>query len=57
MYGTKSINELKRNPDYWIELCDDLIKECKKRIKEKIIFKIKKSTGKDPLIIPAVIEL
>ena len=34
MYGTKSINELKRNPDYWIELCDDLIKECKKRIKK-----------------------
>ena len=34
MYGTNSINELKRNPDYWIELCDDLIKECKKRIKK-----------------------
>ena len=34
MYGTKSINELKRNPDYWIELCDDLVKECKKRIKK-----------------------
>lgn len=33
------------------------LEECKKRIKEKIIFKIKKSTGKDPLIIPAVIEL
>ena len=34
MYGTKSINELKRNPDYWTRLCDDLIKECKKRIKK-----------------------
>ena len=34
MYATKSINQLKRNPDYWIELCDDLIKECKKRIKK-----------------------
>lgn len=33
------------------------LEECKNRIKEKIIFKIKKSTGKDPLIIPAVIEL
>lgn len=33
------------------------LEECKKRIKEKTIFKIKKSTGKDPLIIPAVIEL
>jgi ribonuclease J len=33
------------------------LEECKLRIKEKIIFKIKKSTGKDPLIIPAVIEL
>jgi len=32
------------------------LEECKKRIKEKIIFKIKKSTGKDPLIIPAIIE-
>ena len=34
-----------------------ILEECKNRIKEKIIFKIKKSTGKDPLIIPAVIEL
>ncbi|WP_405290006.1 helicase C-terminal domain-containing protein [Methanobrevibacter sp.] len=34
MYGTKSINELKRKPDYWVGLCDDLIKECKKRIKK-----------------------
>ena len=33
------------------------LEDCKKRIKEKIIFKIKKSTGKDPLIIPALIEL
>ncbi len=33
------------------------LEECKKRIKEKVIFKIKKSTGKDPLIIPALIEL
>ena len=33
------------------------LEDCKKRIKEKITFKIKKSTGKDPLIIPAVIEL
>ena len=34
MYGTKSINDLKRNPKYWSELCKDLIKECKKRIKK-----------------------
>ena len=33
------------------------LEECKKRIKEKVIFRIKKFTGKDPLIIPAVIEL
>ena len=34
MHGTKSINDLKRNPEYWTRLCDDLIKECKKRIKK-----------------------
>ena len=34
MYGTKSINDLKRNPKYWSDLCNDLIKECKKRIKK-----------------------
>lgn len=34
MYGLKSINDLKRNPKYWSELCNDLIKECKKRIKK-----------------------
>lgn len=34
MYGTKSLNELKRNSDYWVQLCDDLVKECKKRIKK-----------------------
>ena len=34
MYGTKSLNDLKRNPEYWTRLCDDLIKECKKRIKK-----------------------
>lgn len=34
MYGTRSINDLKRNPEYWTRLCDDLIKECKKRIKK-----------------------
>lgn len=34
MHGTKSLNDLKRNPEYWIRLCDDLIKECKKRIKK-----------------------
>ncbi|WP_405293013.1 helicase C-terminal domain-containing protein [Methanobrevibacter sp.] len=34
MHATKSINDLKRNPEYWTRLCDDLIKECKKRIKK-----------------------
>ena len=34
IYGTKSLNDLKRNPEYWTRLCDDLIKECKKRIKK-----------------------
>lgn len=34
MYETKSLNNLKRNPEYWIKLCDDLVKECKKRIKK-----------------------
>lgn len=34
MYATKSMHDLKRNPEYWIGLCDDLIKECKKRIKK-----------------------
>ena len=34
MYEVKSINDLKRNPKYWSDLCNDLIKECKKRIKK-----------------------
>ena len=34
MHSSKSFNELKRNPEYWLRLCDDLIKECKKRIKK-----------------------
>ena len=34
MYEVKSINDLKRNPKYWSDLCKDLIKECKKRIKK-----------------------
>ena len=34
MHRVKSINDLKRNPKYWSELCNDLIKECKKRIKK-----------------------
>jgi hypothetical protein len=34
MYARKSVNDLKRNPKYWTRLCDDLIKECKKRIKK-----------------------
>ena len=34
MHSSKSFNELKRNPEYWMRLCDDLIKECKKRIKK-----------------------
>lgn len=34
MYATKSMNDLKRNSSYWIQLCDDLVKECKKRIKK-----------------------
>ena len=34
MHRVKSNNDLKRNPKYWTELCGDLIKECKKRIKK-----------------------
>ena len=34
MSSTRSYNNLKRKPDYWIELCDDLVKICKERIKE-----------------------
>ena len=34
MYATKSMNDLKHNSKYWIQLCDDLTKECKKRIKK-----------------------
>ncbi len=34
MHGVKSINDLKRNPKYWSRLCNDLIKECKRRIKK-----------------------
>lgn len=34
MHATKSINDLKRNSRYWTRLCDDLINECKKRIKK-----------------------
>ena len=34
MHSSKSFNDLKRNPEYWVRLCDDLIKECKKRIKK-----------------------
>lgn len=34
MHATKSMNDLKRNSKYWVRLCDDLINECKKRIKK-----------------------
>jgi Rad3-related DNA helicase len=34
MYGTNSLNNLKRDPSYWIKLCDDLVGECSKRIKK-----------------------
>lgn len=34
MHSSKSFNELKRNSEYWVRLCDDLITECKKRIKK-----------------------
>ena len=34
MQYTNSINNLKRDSSYWIELCDDLVGECKKRIKK-----------------------
>lgn len=34
MHFTKSIYDLKRNPEYWIGICNDLIRECKKRIKK-----------------------
>lgn len=34
MMGTSSIHKLKKEPDYWIRLCNDLVKECDKRIKK-----------------------
>lgn len=34
MHDIKSMHDLKRNSEYWMQLCDDLIKECKKRIKK-----------------------
>ncbi len=34
VHATKSVNQLKRTSEYWIGLCNDLIKECKKRIKK-----------------------
>ena len=34
MHATRSMKNLKRNTEYWTKLCDDLIKECKKRIKK-----------------------
>ena len=34
MHATRSMKDLKRNSEYWTKLCDDLIKECKKRIKK-----------------------
>ncbi|WP_298501351.1 helicase C-terminal domain-containing protein [uncultured Methanobrevibacter sp.] len=34
MHATKSMKNLKGNSDYWIQLCKDLTKECKKRIKK-----------------------
>ena len=34
MVATNSINKLKKDSDYWIRLCNDLIKECNKRIKK-----------------------
>lgn len=34
MHDVKSMHDLKRNSEYWMQLCDDLIKECKKRIKK-----------------------
>ena len=34
MYGTNSINKLKKDSSYWIRVCDELIGECSKRIKK-----------------------
>ena len=34
MDGKKSIHNLKRNSQYWIDLCDELIGKCSNRIKE-----------------------
>lgn len=34
MHAIRSIKNLKRKTDYWIKLCDDLVKECSKRIKK-----------------------
>lgn len=33
-YGTKSINYLKRKPDYWMGLCDELVAKCVENINE-----------------------
>ena len=34
MHGTNSLNKLKKDSSYWVKLCDDLVRECKKRIKK-----------------------
>ncbi|WP_297825204.1 helicase C-terminal domain-containing protein [uncultured Methanobrevibacter sp.] len=34
MDGLMSVNRLKTDPSYWLDLCDDLIEVCKERIKE-----------------------
>ena len=34
-----------------------ILEDVEKKIRDRISFKIRKSTGKDPLIIPAIVEL
>jgi len=34
MGGVKSFNSFKKNPDYWIELCDEVSKMCRSKIKD-----------------------
>lgn len=34
MDGVKSFNSFKKNPDYWIELCDEVSKMCRSKIKD-----------------------
>lgn len=45
-----TIEEVMKNPTYTMD-------EMAQRVREKLIFQIRRATGKDPIIIPAIIEI